>query len=94
MPKIKNSEFECFKGCHTSYSERHTIVKLAAKYIVQVELEKLLMTWKKNLDEQGIDALKNLYSAIPKVEEDNEDRSHEEFPLSLDCDSDSDFSDH
>ena len=38
---------------------RHTIVKDAAKHVIHTELRKLLMKWKKDLDENGVEALRN-----------------------------------
>ena len=73
MPPIENKVYRCSGGCHEFSSERHAIVKDAAKFIIHTEMRKLLVKWKKDIKEQGLEALRNVYLHEYKLEDDKFD---------------------
>jgi hypothetical protein len=64
-------------------SERYAIAKHAARSIIHAELRKLLMKWKSDLDEHGIDALRKVYPATLQLG-DEKGYDLEEFDSELD----------
>lgn len=84
MPPVEN------KGAHRSSSERHTIAKDAAKFVIHTELRKVLKKWKKDVDEHGLEALRKVYLTAPQFED---DEKNERFDSDWGCDSASDLSD-
>ena len=74
-------------------SERHTIAGAAAKSIIHTELKKLLVKWKNDLDEHGIDALRKEFLTTRQPEDEELKFDFADFNSEIDCDSDSDFSD-
>ena len=74
-------------------SERHAIAKDAANIVIHTELKKMLMKLKKDLEEQGVEALREVYLAASKLEEENDEEKFDvgDFDSDLDCDSTSDI---
>jgi hypothetical protein len=94
MPPLENREYLSPSGEHPSSSERHAIAKDMAKFVIHSELGKILIKWKENVDENGIEALRKAYLTAPQLEEDNEKKfDFKDSDWYLDCDSDSDISD-
>lgn len=88
MPPLEGREYSSPIGDNPSISERHQIVKDAAKVVIRIELQKALMKWKKDLDEYGVDALRRVYLMAAQLKEDDQKFEFED----LDCDSDSNIS--
>ena len=86
LPPIENRVYRPPGTHYESLSERHIIAKDAAKFIIHIELRKLLMKWKKDLKENGLDALREVYLDEPQLEEDVEEGFNlEDFDLNFDC---------
>ena len=91
MPALDHREYHPPSGETVSSSERHLIAKDAAAVIIRMELGNVLMKWKKDFDEYGLDALRRVYLTEPRLEEDNEKKfDFEDFDSDLDCASDFD----
>ena len=86
MPPLENRQYYSRTGDELSSSERHAIAKDAATVIIHTELRKLLIKWKKDLEEHGLDALRNAYLAAPKLEEEDKFK-FSDFDADVDCDS-------
>ena len=80
MPPIKHGEYS---------PERHAIAKDAARVVMYTEMGKLLMKWKKDLEEYGLDSLRSVYLTAPQLEGDGEKFDFKDFESDFDCDSDS-----
>src|SRR5947207_1371908 len=82
-------------GKNPSSSERHLIAKDAANFVIRSELRNLLIKWKKDLDEHGLEALQKVYLAAPQLEEEDDEKTFDfgNFNPRLVCDSGSDLSD-
>jgi len=89
MPPLEDKEYCAPNGRSPSSSERHAIVKDAARVVIRIEMEKVLMKWKKDLDEYGVDAMRRVYLMETQLKEDDERFDFEE---DLNCDSDSNIS--
>jgi hypothetical protein len=88
MPPLKGKSYGSpMDDNNRSRSERHAIVKDAAKVVVRIEMENALRKWRKDLDEYGVDALRRVYLMAAQLKDD------EKFEFEdLDCDSDSNIS--
>jgi hypothetical protein len=94
MAPLEGREYCSPTGESPSSSERHAIAKDAARVVLRTEIGKVLMKWKKDLDEYGLDSLRRVYLATPQLEEGGEKKFDlEDFELDLDCDSESNISD-
>ena len=93
MPPLENRQFFSPIEKHPSSSERHAIAKDAAKFVIHTELRKMMMKWKKDLDEHGLEALRKVYLAAPQLEDDEKKFDFADFNSHLNCDSASDISD-
>src|SRR5215471_297298 len=51
MPRLHGRQYQGPGGNNESGSERHVIVNDAAKVVIRIEMQKMLMKWKKDLDE-------------------------------------------
>lgn len=93
MPPLEGKAYSSPINTNPSSSDRHAIAKDAAKFVIQSELKKLLMKWKKDFEEHDLETLQKVYLAAPKFEEDEKEFDFADFDAELDCDSASDISD-
>ena len=92
MPPVGKKVFKCPAGCHKYSSERHLVAKDVARVIIQSDLRKLLVKWKKDLGEMGVDALRKAYSDAVQMKDDAGGKFDiGDFPPDVDCHSDSDL---
>jgi hypothetical protein len=89
MPPLVVEAPDCLDGHYRFLTERHFIAKSAAKAIIYTELGKLLMKWKKDLGELGVDALGKAFSTAIQMKDDIGGKFDvEDFASDFDCDSD------
>lgn len=91
MPPVRHIEYESPTG--RSSSERHMMAKDAAKTVIHTALRKLLMEWKEDLEENGLEALRKVYLVGPQLKDNEKMFNFSDFNSDLNCDSGSDMSD-
>lgn len=94
MPPLADREYRSPTGSQSAGSERHIIARNAANFVVHMALRKLLRKWKNNLNERGLEALREVYLADCSGENVHEDKfNFQVFGTDLGCDSESNISD-